>query len=183
MGRMSTHEPKQLPRRGRRGGWMRDPQRGVAKLDGTNSAQRAWLAERSATVDEAFVAKLKATDGCGDAQEVFDQHLAAMDAIHVAVPGADEFRLPHLRRLARTPKVNPVHEAAVASPPVHVPAAPQDLPDVEASKKQRGRRRGRFIGHRERLPKQRPEMEVRGTRKAAWDSDTEDEDQDRELFQ
>ena len=133
---MTTHEPKQLPRRGRRGGWMRDPQRSVAKLDGSNSAQRAWLADRRASVDSEFVSKLKGA-GAG-VMDVFDEHLAAVDAVQVAMPSADEFRLPHLRRLARTEKVNPVHAAAVASPPVHVPAAPQDLPDVEASKKQRG---------------------------------------------
>lgn len=57
------------------------------------------------------------------AQEIFDDHLAAMDAVKISTPKADSFRLPHVARLAKTPKVNPVHAAAVQTPPVHVPAS------------------------------------------------------------
>ena len=49
-----------------------------------------------------------------------------MDRVKLATPPADSFRLPHIQRLAKTPKVNPVHEAVTgASPPVHVPQQPE----------------------------------------------------------
>ena len=55
-----------------------------------------------------------------------DQHLEAMDRVKVATPPADSFRLPHIQRLAKTPKVNPVHEAhRGTSPPVHAPLQPE----------------------------------------------------------
>ena len=44
----------------------------------------------------------------------------------MATPPADSFRLPHIQRLAKTPKVNPVHEAhRGTSPPVHAPLQPE----------------------------------------------------------
>ncbi|CAE7719882.1 AMT [Symbiodinium sp. CCMP2592] len=147
--RATTLEPNRLPRRGRRGGWMQSPQRGVAKLDGTNSAQRAWWAERAASIDESFVTKVQEaqTSTDLDLQGLLDQHLSEMDALKVAMPRADDFRLPHIKELAKTPKPNPVHEATVASLPLQAPpeaALPSFLP--ESLERRQRRRRGRFLG-------------------------------------
>lgn len=56
--------------------------------------------------------------------------MAAMDAVKISTPKADSFRLPHVARLAKTPKVNPVHAAAVQTPPVHVPVSEDTGEDV-----------------------------------------------------
>ena len=80
-------------------------------------------------------------------QELLDQHLSEMDALTVAMPRADDFRLPHIKELVKTPKPNPVHEATVASPPLQAPpeaALPSFLP--ESLERRQRRRRGRFLG-------------------------------------
>ena len=46
-----------------------------------------------------------------------------MDAVKISTPKADSFRMPHVARLAKTPKENPVHAAAIETPPVHVPVS------------------------------------------------------------
>ena len=82
-----------------------------------------------------------------DLQGLLDQHLFEMDALKVAMPRADDFRLPHIKELAKTPKPNPVHEATVASPPLQAPpeaALPSFLP--ESLERRQRRRRGRFLG-------------------------------------
>ncbi|CAL1130881.1 unnamed protein product [Cladocopium goreaui] len=178
--RLATHEPKRLPRRGRRGGWMQDPQMDVPKYDGTNSAQRQWFEVRKASIDEEFVSKLQADTA--NIQEILDQHLEAMDRVKVATPPADSFRLPHIQRLAKTPKVNPVHEAhRGTSPPVHAPLQPEMPEFLETSRLQRRtNRRGRFIGHREdRVQNDGPTTgpEVRGNRKASWLSDSDSDEE------
>eukprot|EP00434_Breviolum_minutum_P043444 symbB.v1.2.038731.t1/scaffold6148.1/size20549/2 len=183
--RLSTHEPKQLPRRGRRGGWMQDPQVNVPKLDGTNVAQRQWFEDRKTSIDDAFVSKLQAAED-GGMQEIFDDHLAAMDAVKISTPKADSFRLPHVARLAKTPKVNPVHAAAVQTPPVHVPASEEEVPEFleRSHTSRRGRRRGRFMGHRERRESERNVAgEIAGIRKASWlsDSDIDTDDEAEEM--
>ena len=148
--RAATEEPKSLPRRGRRGGWMRDPARGVAKLDGTNTGQQEWWQEHSEGVDRAFVEKVRdARDGGAPLQEVMDGHLQELDALRVRMPSAEDIRKPHVARLARTAKPNLVHEAAGGGPPLS--ARPEDLepPFVGESLEVRRERRGRFLGRRQ----------------------------------
>ncbi|CAE7711304.1 AMT [Symbiodinium sp. CCMP2456] len=176
--RASTLEPNRLPRRGRRGGWMQSPQRGVAKLDGTNSAQRAWWAERAASIDESFVAKVQeAQTSQTKVQELLDQHLSEMDALTVAMPRADDFRLPHIKELVKTPKPNPVHEATVASPPLQAPpeaALPSFL--HESLERRQRRRRGRFLGSPSTSGPSGPSTEAgAGSHSLAWSEDSESE--------
>eukprot|EP00931_Biecheleriopsis_adriatica_P065412 TRINITY_DN39941_c0_g1_i1.p1 TRINITY_DN39941_c0_g1~~TRINITY_DN39941_c0_g1_i1.p1 ORF type:complete len:796 (-),score=143.77 TRINITY_DN39941_c0_g1_i1:35-2422(-) len=188
--RASTREPERLPRRGRRGGWMKDPQRGVAKLDGSNSAQRAWWEDHAGAVDRKFVSKLQQSQGDeakaasgGSFQELLDQHLSEIDALKVQMPSADEFRLPHIRRLAKTPKPNPVHEATVASPPVQAPEEPEEEPVFlrESLDRRQQRRRGRFLGARPKgeeraaWTERTPATPALSSRKSAWlDPDSSD---------
>ena len=83
----------------------------------------------------------------GDLQELFDQHLSEIDALKVSMPRADDFRLPHIKQLVKTPKSNPVHEATVASMPLQAPeerAVPSFVP--ESLDRRQRRRRGRFMG-------------------------------------
>lgn len=134
---------------------MREPQRGVAPLDGANIAQHSWWAERSGAVNHTYAEKLREQqqqgNHGGDLMELFDNHLADMDALKVAKPSADEFRMPHIRRLAGAMKVNPVHEATSGGPPLD--ALPQ-MPEpsfVDGSRKSRQTRRGRFLGRQREL--------------------------------
>ena len=46
-------EPEKLPRKGRVGGWLRDPQLSVHKLDGTNAAHERYSERRSLPVVQA----------------------------------------------------------------------------------------------------------------------------------
>ena len=151
----------------------------MAKLDGTNSAQRAWWNERAASIDDNFVSKLQEAEAQPGAnlQDLFDQHLSEMDALKVAMPRADDFRLPHIKQLVKTPKTNPVHEATVASPPLQAPES-RELPTFvpESLERRQKRRRGRFLGS-SRDPGAMttpliPDLKPPG----AWPDELEDED-------
>ncbi|CAE8582256.1 unnamed protein product [Polarella glacialis] len=203
--RSSTQEPNRLPRRGRRGGWMRDPARGVAKLDGSNSAQRAWWEEQAGAVDDEFASKLQeaAQQGANPTgsrdkpafaggpafQELLDQHLSELDALKVQMPSADDFRTRHIRHLTKTQKPNPVHEATEGRPPLTAAEEPEDPVFLnESLENRRQLRRGRFLGSRAREGLGKSEsfgkLDTVSSRKAAWmensddssDSGGEDED-------
>ncbi|CAE7944417.1 TRP1, partial [Symbiodinium sp. KB8] len=150
---------------------------GVAKLDGTNSAQRAWWAERAASIDESFVDKVQeAQTSQTKVQELLDQHLSEMDALTVAMPRADDFRLPHIKELVKTPKPNPVHEATVASPPLQAPpeaALPSFLP--ESLERRQRRRRGRFLGSPSPSAPSGPEAAAGSKPSLVWSEDSESE--------
>lgn len=198
--RASTQEPNRLPRRGRRGGWMQEPSRGVARLDGENSAQRAWWQEHAGELDKKFVSKIQnaeasafaATGGQGlnqakvaggpAFQELLDQHLAELQSLKVKMPGADDLRIPHIRRLAKMPKPNPVHEATVSIPPIQAPEQPEDPPFLNESLQRRQQhRRGRFLRSRQpevsasHQPSIAPKAFALSSRKVAWMEDTSDE--------
>lgn len=147
--RAATETPNALPRRGRRGGWMRTPSVGVPKLDGTNIAQQVWWEERSDKIHNEMAEQLRAEASSGTRfTEVLDTHLERIDALKVQMPSADEFLKPHLKKLASVTKPNPVHDALVESPPVA--AADVERPsflDASLSEREyRRRRRGRFLG-------------------------------------
>lgn len=147
--RASTEEPKRLPRRGRVGGWMRQPSMGVPKLDGTNSAQREWWEGRAGPIYSLYAEQAQAAhsgEGGSDLQDVFDRQLAELDALRVQMPAAEDFRRPHIKRLASTPKVNPVHEATTSGPPLSSAPEPEVPSFVSESLETRRQRRGRFLG-------------------------------------
>eukprot|EP00927_Polykrikos_kofoidii_P001758 TRINITY_DN10686_c0_g1_i1.p1 TRINITY_DN10686_c0_g1~~TRINITY_DN10686_c0_g1_i1.p1 ORF type:complete len:858 (+),score=114.46 TRINITY_DN10686_c0_g1_i1:85-2658(+) len=180
--RAATEEPNSLPRRGRRGGWMREPSRGVAKLDGTNSAQQDWWAQNAEEVDREFLARLREAEAGGhgqvNMQDVFDEHLSALDALKVQMPAADGFRKPHIKRLSETSKPNLIHDATSTGPPLSAVPDPQ-LPDyVEDSLRTRDvRRRGRFLGAPARRPlpeDERAQEAIVSDEAAACTSDTGD---------
>lgn len=146
--RATTEEPNSLPRRGRYGGWMRNPSQGVPKLDGTNAAQRAWWEERSSQAYGEFMDQLQREGGAGGRfMELFDGQLERLEALKVQMPPADDFLRPHLKKLGSVSKPNPVHEAVVDSPPL-AGVEMERLGFLDASLGERAvrRRRGRFLG-------------------------------------
>lgn len=151
---------------------MREPARGVAKLDGTNSAQQAWWKENAGELQTNFLEQMKQIgEGSGSVQELMDSHLERVDQLKMKMPAADDFRLPHIKRLAKTPKPNPVHEALVGLAPSQIPK-PEE-PDFVAESLLQRKGRGKFLSYRARAETPRPDPLREVLRRAAQQDDYE----------
>lgn len=132
---------------------MREPHRGVARLDGTNMAQAAWWDKHSESVTTENAAQMQKemADGKGpELHTILDSHLEQLDALRVAMPAADELRIPHIKSLVPTMKPNAVHEATVSSPPLKAVSAEEPGFVRESLVQRKRRRRGRFLSSKGR---------------------------------
>lgn len=124
---------------------MREPQRGVPKLDGTNLAQQVWWEERTEELEKTLAARMQGAQG-PELQQLLDEHLADLEALKVEMPAADDFRLKHIQTLASIPKQNPVQPISELGPPLRSPPEADEPPFIGDSLEQRKHRRGRFMG-------------------------------------